>query len=97
MVGVVKSWDGISGTSYKQLSMRPCTYEELGLDKEEEISETAKFYPAHKSSRAWLKFYWKKLMCYDEQVDVHGNFDSDSVTHLHFYFKRCNQAERSTC
>ena len=36
-------------------------------------------------------------MCYDEQVDVHGNYDSASVTHLHFYFDRCNQTQRPTC
>ena len=77
--------------------MRPCTYEELGLDTEDEISENAKYYPSHSSSKAWLKFYWKKLKCYDEVVDIHGNYNSEEVSHLHFYYKRCNITERPTC
>ena len=61
VIATMKRWDGNSGTYYKKLALRPCTYEELGLDKKEEISETAKFYPAHSSSAAWLELYWKKL------------------------------------
>ena len=73
--------------------MRPCTYEELGLDTKEEISDTAKFYPVHQTSKVWLEFYYKRLKCYDEQVDIHGDYDSNEMTHLHVYFERCKPSK----
>ena len=97
VIGVRKFWDGQSGAGYARLDLRPCTREELGLDKPGEISETAKFYPAHSSSASFLEFYWKKLECYDDVVNVHGNYNSETINHLHFYFKRCDKKERSTC
>ena len=54
VIGEIKQWDGDSGTTFTKLYLRPCTYEELGLDMKDEISETSKFYPAHKNSQLWL-------------------------------------------
>ena len=45
----------------------------------------------------WLELYWKKLKCYDETVNIRGNFNSASVSHLHFYFKKCDISKRPTC
>ena len=43
----IKTWGGTSGSGHRRINLRPCTYEELGLDKPDELSEAAKFYPAH--------------------------------------------------
>ena len=51
----------------------------------------------HKNSQEWLEQYWKKLKCYDEIVNVHGNYNSVRVSHLHLKFARCNPTERATC
>ena len=95
VIGEIKRWDGETVTTRTKINLRPCTYEELGLDEKDEISPDAKFYPAHKNSRRWLDLYWKKLKCYDEQVDIRGDYNSASVSHLHFYFQKCT--ERPTC
>ena len=66
VIATVKTWDGQSGIGYRKIDLRPCTKQELALDSGGEISETAKFYPAHGSSKNWLDFYQKKLLCFDE-------------------------------
>ena len=97
VVAYAKGGNDLSGDIYEKIALRPCTYEELGLDKRGEISETAKFYPAHANSINWLEFYWKKLQCYDRQVDIHGNFDTANTTQIHFLMERCDPEKRSTC
>ena len=44
-----------------------------------------------------MDFYWKKFKCYDDQIDIRGDYNSNSVDHLHLSFARCNPEERGTC
>ena len=97
MIARVKTWGSKGGLQYRNLKLRPCTSEELGIDSSGEVSEDTKFYPVHKNSVQWLEQYWKKLKCYDEEVDIHGNYNSVDASHLHFSFTRCNPEKRSTC
>ena len=55
VIGRVKTWGSEGGLQYQNLKLRPCTYQELGLDSPVEVSEDSKFYPVHKNSVQWLE------------------------------------------
>ena len=63
--------------------------QELGLG-DEETYEQAKFYPPHKNSYGFLSFYWRKLYCVDEFLDIHGNYNSVDASALQVSFVKCD-------
>ena len=98
LVGEIKRWDGEIYIPHIRLKLRPCTREELGLDTGPEGDyENSIFYPPHDNSKRFIELYWKKLQCYDEEVEFRGNFNSESANNLIFFFVPCNNATRATC
>ena len=79
------------GTKYRDLDYRPCTREELGID--DPTSDEAIFYPLHKNSVGYFP-YWKKLLCIDDEVEIHGNYNSADVSHLQLTFEKCDPEKR---
>ena len=97
LIARVKKWGGDAiGIEWQQLNIRPCTYEELGLG-DEASQEDAKFFRPHKNSDGFIRYYWKKLYCYDEEVGIHGDYESSTVDHLQVSLVRCDPEKRSTC
>ena len=89
----IRSWSPEQDkTFFKEVDIRPCTRQELGLDPD--AMDTSKFYKTHPSSEAYLSRYWKKLSCYDEQVDIQGDYQSDRASNLMINVVRCNNATR---
>ena len=62
-----------------------------------EIYEKSKFYRTHKNSKAFLEYYWRKLYCVDEFIDIHGNYNSADASALQISFVKCDPSLRKTC
>ena len=61
----IRSWSPEQDkTFFKEVEIRPCTRQELGLDPD--ALDKSRFFKTHPSSEAYLNRYWKKLSCYDE-------------------------------
>ena len=56
--------------------------------------EESKFYESHPRSEAYLNKYWKKLFCYDEQINIQGDYQSDRATQLMIHIVKCNNETR---
>ena len=96
IIGRVKSWNNENGVVWQYLDFRPCTQEELGISEVYD-PDKAKFFPAHQNSQGFLNFYWKKLYCYDDFVDQHGNYNSADFSGLQISFVKCDSTIRDTC
>ena len=78
----IRSWSPEQDlTKFTDINIRQCTKEELGLGDDETIDQ-ARFYPAHPRSEAYLSRYWKKLYCFDEEVGIAGDYQSDRAVSL---------------
>ena len=70
----IRSWSPeVDDTIFEEIETRPCTKEELGLG-EEGTSDQARFYQAHPRSEAYLNKYWEKLLCFDKEVGIAGDY-----------------------
>ena len=54
------SWSPEVDTTFQHnLALHPCTREELGLDGDG--GPSARFFPPHSTSNAYIEKYWKKM------------------------------------
>ena len=71
----IRSWaPHISGVIRKDLPLKPCTRDELGIGDDGAESSEAKFYPPHERSKDHLNKYWEKLYCIDGDIDIIGDY-----------------------
>ena len=96
VVAKIKRWNETELINFSDIKLRLCTKEELGLGGPETLDDS-KFYPPHKNSLGFLEFYWQKLYCYDDIIDIHGSYNSADASHLQFSFAKCDSSVRSTC
>ena len=78
LVPRLKTWSKDGPVIFYDLSYRPCTREELGLEE----PETARFFPPHQNSVDLIRLNHKKFYCIDDHVDIHGNYNSVDASHL---------------
>ena len=93
----LKQWgqEGSSaGTTFKELIIRPCTEDDLGLG---ESTENSKFDTPHRNSDGFIRYYWKKLHCVDANIDINGSYSSSVASHLQIHLEKCDSTKRATC
>ena len=62
---MIKTWSSNSGIKWKELEIRPCEKNELGLGPDGFDDPKSKFFPIFRDSKVWYEMYWKKLNCVD--------------------------------
>ena len=78
--------------------MHNCTREELGL--EENLEQKSRFYPIHQNEVGYTDLYSKKLKCFDEDIEIYGDYNSIKARILKLTFEKCDNetiAEGMTC
>ena len=88
---------GFSGVKYEPLGIHTCTKEELGLD-EENRDNTTRFNPIHHNSYNDTSYYSKKLKCFDDKLQIQGDYNSYKARVLKIVFVKCNnETMNNTC
>ena len=97
--------ESLSLTGFTEIPTRPCVAEDFGLDPEtlERVNTdyltggNSKFYPIEPFYYGYLSTYFPKMKCIDEQVNIYGDYNSNSAQLLTLIFEACNPEVRSTC
>ena len=77
------------GVAWEPLKFHRCTPEELGVveGKEDESS----FYPIHANSFGDVKYYAKKFFCFDDDIEIQGDYNSARARLLKMSFEVCDK------
>ena len=59
---------------------------------DENALDQSRFYPAHLRSEWSLGAYWKKLRCYDDEIYVAGDYQSDRAAGLQISIDKCDNS-----
>ena len=83
---------------WTEITSRPCTRKELGLDQLED-GDREYLYPSQKNSYDLVEYYMDKFKCFDEDETyrIQGEYNSKQAIALNIQFARCDPKERSTC
>ena len=93
-----KKWGGenLIGTSYAEIDTHLCSSKELGIGQGSEDSES-RFWPLQDRSKGYVNYYRNLFFCIDDDLEIRGDYNSDSVQHLALMFVACDSSVRSTC
>ena len=72
------------------------------MTEEEQINELEPpkhpyFFPVVKHHENYLRTYGPKMKCFDENLEIHGNFNSEKAANLILVFEKCDRKLRDTC
>ena len=77
IIAKITSWgfeEDEQGVGMSEVKTRNCTKEELGIEGERDPESN--FYPIHPNSERDVKSRYKKLKCFDEKVEILGDYNS---------------------
>ena len=71
-----------------EIPVHRCTEEEIGIGEHDK--DKSKFYTLHENSYKDTAFYAKKLYCFDNEVEIQGDYNSEKAKVLKITFEKCN-------
>ena len=97
--------ESLSLSGYTEIPTRPCIAEDFGLNPETLERENtdfitggnSKFYPVEPFYYHYLKTYFPKMKCIDDEIYIYGDYNSKSAQVLNLIFEACDPEKRSTC
>ena len=96
--------DGKFFTERKTLNHHPCSLYELNLSEDGDDGNAfddekyAQFFEPHKNAKYYTKYYYKKFQCIDKQdLEVQGEYNSDTAQHLNFQLIKCKGGKAKGC
>ena len=73
----------------EEIESHTCSHQELGLTGDK---KQARFMPIHKASKSALKQYKDGFLCIeDEQLELYGDWNSDSARTIQISLERCSR------
>ena len=94
-----KSWDNTEATElqFTQLKHKKCEENDFNWGDGRPSDENSSFFPLSDQALVDIKVFGNRLKCFDDEVDMFGNYDASAASNLMVAFMMCDPESGLEC